>query len=105
MTKENTSFMYPILMTAKVHVDMMGAEANDVLNQYESLATALCKHKGLDVKAEIDEYNRELKEFIGSDETVKPIVPKDCIHICLKMYQRQCSMPTGINMVISNSRK
>lgn len=79
MSKENTSFMYPILMTAKVHVDMMGAEANEVLNQYESLATALCKHKGLDVKAEIDEYNRELKEFIDSDETAKPIVPKDCI--------------------------
>jgi len=47
MTTGKTSFMYPILMTAKVHVDMMGADANDVLNQYESLASALCKHKGL----------------------------------------------------------
>lgn len=44
MSKENTSFMYPILMTAKVHVDMMGEEADEVLKQYESLATALCKH-------------------------------------------------------------
>ncbi len=79
MTTGKTGFMYPILMTAKVHVDRMGAEANDVLNQYESLAAALCKYKGLNVKAEIDEYNRELKEFIDSDETAKPIVPKECI--------------------------
>lgn len=79
MTTGKTSFMYPILMTAKVHVDMMGADADDVLKQYESLAIALCKHKGLDVKTEIDEYNRELKEFINSEETAKPIVPKDCI--------------------------
>ncbi len=79
MTTGKTSFMYPILMTAKVHVDMMGTDADDVLKQYESLATALCKYKGLDVKAEMGEYNRELKEFIESDETAKPIVPKDCI--------------------------
>lgn len=79
MTTGKTSFMYPILMTAKVHVDMMGAESDDVLKQYESLATALCKYKGLDVKAEMDEYNRELKEFIDSDDTAKPIVPKECI--------------------------
>lgn len=31
MSKENTSFMYPILMTTKAHVDMMGAEANEIL--------------------------------------------------------------------------
>lgn len=79
MTTGKTNFMYPILMTAKVHVDMMGTDADDVLKQYESLAIALCKHKGLDVKAEMDEYNRELKEFINSEETAKPIVPKDTV--------------------------
>ena len=79
MTTGKTSFMYPILMTAKVHVDMMGTESDEVLKQYESLATALCKHEGLDEKAEMDEYNRELKELIDSDETARPLVPKDCI--------------------------
>lgn len=99
MSKENTSFMYPILMTAKVHVDMMGEEADEVLKQYESLATALCKHKGLDVKAEMNEYNRELKEFIDSDNTAKLIVPKDCIGEFMHQVLEMCATldnPKGI---------
>lgn len=100
MTVGKTSFMYPILMTAKVHVDMMGADADDVLKQYESLATALCKYKGLDVKDEMDEYNRELKEFIDSDETAKPIVPKECIDEFMHQVFDMCKALKKSNKVL-----
>lgn len=79
MTKEKTSFIYPILITSMFEIDMMGNEANDVLNKYRALAVALCNHANVDVKSEMAEFDREIKEFKKSDTPAKANVPKEVI--------------------------
>lgn len=79
MTKENKDLIYPILMTAKVEVDMMGTEAGDVLDRYRELAVALCRHTKTDVDSRMTAYDTELKEFVMSEDTAKPFMTKEII--------------------------
>lgn len=90
MTKEKTDFLQPILLTAKSEVDLLGTESNEFLNRLRNLAVALCGFHQVDTDSEMENYDRELNEFIASGKSNKERVDKKSVGKMMREVLKLC---------------